>query len=425
MISTRIPLAYFSQGILWLAAALCVAVLPCNAAAPSKTKLAGERSRQPTLVLAFDASGDFGPQTPGTKTAGWQEALNACVKTGRDLYVKGGFGGKKAIYHVSETIRVPAAQDFRIDGGVYVINWTGPAEKDLMQIDSSMNCEYHFGILVYGGANAGMRIRPENPVPIDNFPICIETVIQCQGIADPHPFTPGERKGGTGLVFEGAKAAIVHSEFWFASVLNFRTCIATSGAFSYNRLECPHLHSNADQGTLCTIGGGSFGNTIRFAIGVDQGAKNVTGVLLSGQRNELSLMKRASNAPINRGCALIFEPSAEGNQVNLVDNDLVDLTESITDNATSPNNQVTWAGPALPFRKVQATPGTFTYTQRLYPAAVRMVGGTVRSAALFRGETSLDYSTSLGHDILLSVGDALRIESESPPILEIKPLKTR
>ncbi len=412
-------------GPLLLAATIAVTIA-APLSAQTRDKTPKERTRRPPqVVLAYDNTGDFGPQTPGTKTAGWQEALNACVKHGHDLYVKGGFGGQKAVYHISDTIRIPAAQDFRIDGGIYVLNWTGPGDKDMLVVDSSMNCEYHFGILVYGGTAAGMRIKPENPVPIDNFPICIESIIQCQGVADPHPFQPGERQGGTGLIFDGSKAAIVHNEFWFASVLNFRTCIATESAFSYNRLECPHLHTNSDKGTLCTLSEGSFGNTIRFAIGVDQGAKDVTGVALAGRRNDLSLARRASNAPFPRGRSLIFEPTSEGNQVNWIDHELVDLTESITDRATNPTNQVTWAGPPLPIKKVEATSGNFTYTQRLYPATVRILGGKVTNIAMVRGGTRLDYGKTAEQEILLSVGDELRIESEAAPVLIVKPLKVR
>src|SRR5579872_2011664 len=115
------------------------------------------RAGAPTVILAADGTGDFGPQTPRTRTAGWQEALDYCAAHQQDLYVKGGYGGRKAVYQVGETIRFPPAQDFRVDGGVYVVNWTGPADRDLMVIDSSMNCEYHLGILVYGGAAAGLR----------------------------------------------------------------------------------------------------------------------------------------------------------------------------------------------------------------------------------------------------------------------------
>ena len=110
---------------------------------------------RPAIILAFDDKGDFGPGTEGTTTDGWQEALNYCVSHGRDLYVKGGFGGRKAVYNIGETIKIPAAQDFRIDGGVYVINFQGKdLSMDGVVIDSAMNCEYKLGIIVYGGSDA-------------------------------------------------------------------------------------------------------------------------------------------------------------------------------------------------------------------------------------------------------------------------------
>ena len=378
----------------------------------------------PTLVLAYDSSGDFGPQTPGTKTAGWQEALDACVRQARDLYVKGGYGGTKAIYHVTETIRFPPAQDFRIDGGVYVINWEGAGDKDLMVIDSSMNCEYHLGILVYGGIGAALRVGPEKPVPVDNFPVMVESRIDMEGLADPHPFTPGERKAGTGLVLDGSRASIVHCQFNIASVINFRTCIETIGGFAYNEFKCPHLHSNADHSTLFRVGQGSLGNHLHLTIGVDQGAKEVTGMVIGGRRNTIELARRESNAPFPRGQALVLGETAEGNQINLTDGDLVDLTESITDNAQVPSNQVTWTGPPLPIRALRATGEKFTYTQRLYPATV-IASQSVTNAAWVRGTTRVDCTRMVQTGVLLSVGDQLELESRTPALLKVIPLKTK
>ena len=70
---------------------------------------APQPARNPCIFLAVDGTGDYGPQTPGTQTAGWQEALNYCVAHRRDLYVKGGFGGN-AVFNISNTIRFPAAK---------------------------------------------------------------------------------------------------------------------------------------------------------------------------------------------------------------------------------------------------------------------------------------------------------------------------
>ena len=53
-----------------------------------------------------------------------------------------------------------------------------------------MNCEYHVGLLVYGGHGAALRVRPEKPVPIDQFPVWFESRIDSQGVADHTSITP-------------------------------------------------------------------------------------------------------------------------------------------------------------------------------------------------------------------------------------------
>jgi hypothetical protein len=377
----------------------------------------------PSVILAPDATGDFGPQTPGTKTAGWQEALDYCVAHHRDLYVKGGYGGANAIYNVQDTIRFPPAQDFRVDGGVYVVNWVGGQDRDLMVIDSTMNCDYRLGILVYGGAQAALRVRPERPVPIDGFAVCVETRIESQGMADPHPFTPGERKAGTGVVLDGSKASIVHSDFRFESVINFRTCIAVTQRFAYNRLFCPHLHTNADHSTLLIADEGVRANTMSITVGVDQGAVDVTGLVLAGSRNEIDLAQRESDKPFARGCSLILKESAEGNQINLRNPSLADPAEMVTDHATIPTNQVTWAGPPAPISTVAVKASAFEYVQHLYPATMRIDGGRAVRVTLVRGTQQL--ACAPGRDIALSVGDRLVVRSARPPRLTVVPLKVR
>ena len=69
-----------------------------------------------------------------------------------------------------------------------------------------MNCEYRLSILVDGGAGASLRIRADEPVPIDGLPAWVETQLYCQTIAAPQPFQAGERKAGTGLVRDGGLA---------------------------------------------------------------------------------------------------------------------------------------------------------------------------------------------------------------------------
>jgi len=208
-------------------------------------------------------------------------------------------------------------------------------------------------------------------------------------------------------------------------VINFRTCIETVGSVSYNEFKCPHLHSNADQSTLFRIGEESFGNRLQLTIGVDQGAKAVTGIVLAGRRNTIELAKRESNAPFSRGRALLFADTAEGNQVNWTDANLIDLTETITDSARVPSNQMTWTGPPLPIQTVQATGENFIYTQRLYAATVGVGTGIFTNATFVRGSTRVDCTKTIGAGVLLSVGDQLELGHSNRGVLQVIPLKTR
>jgi hypothetical protein len=397
-------------------ATLVAACIPLFAAG------AEEKGRGHNVIVSWDDSGDFGPQTPNTKTAGWQEAIDYCVANGRDLYIKGGWGGRKAVYNASSTIRIPATQDFRIDGGVYVLNWTGPADdpaQDLVVIDSTMNGEYHFGIFVYGGAGAGLRIKPEHPVPIDGFSVVVETEIRSQGIADPSPFTPGERKAGTGLVLDATKAPIVSSRFDFiGGILNFKTCVDIQGQFTQNHFDCLHLHTNADRSALLVLGPECSQNVFKFAIGVDQGASHVNGIDVFGFNNTFEIMTRGGFPKAND---VLLEETAEGNRIDLIHGkkEAFEPADFITDKAVKPTNRLTWAGTSPAPTKITPPAGTYTYTQRLYPALARISGGAVSSVQVLRGTTTDDYTASPHTDIPLRVGDQLRLESSMPPEIQI------
>jgi len=376
------------------------------------------------VVLSLDGKGDFGPQTPGTHTAGWQEALNYCVAHGRDLHVQGGYGGQQ-VYNIQDTIHVPPAQDFRIDGGVYVLNWVGRADQDLMDIDSTMNCEYHFGLMVYGGTRAGLRVKPEVPVPVDHFPVCVETHIEMEGLADPQPFIRGERRSGDGLVLDGSKASIVHSEFRLASVINFHTCIRTIAGVGYNHIVCPHLHTNSDHGTLFSDDDRFHANTLEFTTGVDQGAEDVTGIVLAGKWNRLELEQRESNRPFPPGKSLVLAGTAEGNQVNIVAPAVVDPAIMVTDAALIPTNQITWAGAPASIQNLRAVRGPFRYVQRLWPATFHISAGKYRRLTLVRGTNRIEYKQRNPEEILLSVGDTITLDVDSSVEITIVPVKVK
>ena len=97
----------------------------------------------------------------------------------------------------------------------------------------------------------------------------------------------------------------------------------------------------------------------------------------------------------------------------------------VTDRAAVPTNEVTWAGAPPPVREVNATAGEFVYVQRLFPAVLRIAGGNVSSVVLVRGDDRVSYPPAPERELVLSVGDAVRIASTHPPRLTVIPVKMR
>ena len=259
----------------------------------------GEDRRMATMgprpaTLTWDRTGDFGPHTPGTRTHGWQEALDHCAglvvpghsrprymnKTENDtvrgynieLQVQGGGG----VYHLGETLVFPPFQDFKIDGGVWVLNFEGNMSMDAVIIDSLMNVHLELGTVVYGGTGAALRLRPKRPVG-DGFPCITESRISLlNGIADPRPFTPGKRNSGTGLMFDSRWAAIIDSQINIESILNYAVLVdavddpGTSPLakdIANNVIHIDHLHTNGETTTTnAAARAGCFGSATAFIV---------------------------------------------------------------------------------------------------------------------------------------------------------------
>jgi len=95
----------------------------------------------------------------------------------------------------------------------------------------------------------------------------------------------------------------------------------------------------------------------------------------------------------------------------------------VTDIATKPTNQVTWAGTPLPIREVHLPKGMSSHRQRLVPATVRLQGRGVTRWSITRGDTEVDLGDA--RSVLLSVGDEVKVENALPCRLVVIPLKTR
>jgi hypothetical protein len=156
-----------------------------------------------------DDGGDFGPNTPGTGTGGIQEALDYAHTYCRDVYIYGGRGGFQDIdmkgsniYTLHETLRIPWSQDFRLDGGNYLLHYL-PKTGDAVIVDSQMSCRFKFGLVVSNSEDgAGFHIMPHNEGP-DKFSVITTTVFDFSAIV-----TVGE---AVGILLDASQGAIVQN----------------------------------------------------------------------------------------------------------------------------------------------------------------------------------------------------------------------
>lgn len=406
------------------------------------------------MTLTWDGTGDFGPHTPGTRTDGWQEALNHCagllnpcnasevpcehtrygtVVRGYniELQIQGGGG----VYNLQETLEFPPFQDFQLDGGVYILNWAGNGSSDAVVVDSLMNVHLELGTVVYGGTGAGLRLRPKRPVG-DGFPIITESRISLlNGIADPAPFTAGPRKqGNTGLVFDSTFAPIIDSQINIESVLNFDVNIADVGTkgTSNNQIHLDHLHTNAVGGTLWRMSSAFNSNWVHTGqTAVDQGASNVSGFVVHGSNNRLEFSPSGcSPAGVCSGFAagvVQLKAEATGNTIAVLA-DGPTAAGVVVDEATDPTNLITWNGGAPPAAHVwRAVVGQrlgdlpHRYTQRSFRASVYVThnqsktsGGAALMCSAQRGTQTIypQVDCKLMGQVVLSPGDSLVIDSQ-------------
>ena len=132
-----------------------------------------------------DDGGNYGPQTPGTTTAGMQEAFDFAAANSKEVYIIGGgvgSSGSPVIYNLSTTLTIPWGQDWHCDGGNYVMNFT-QTSGDCLVIDSQMSCFFRFGIIKAENLQSGSIVKI-NPVTIgpDNFNVIEVTLFEFTGI---------------------------------------------------------------------------------------------------------------------------------------------------------------------------------------------------------------------------------------------------
>lgn len=303
------------------------------------------------VVVTLDGpvdGGDFGPYTSGTRTSGIQEAFDYAAKNGLNVFIAGtqtsSDAMKAAVYSTTEPITIPAMQGFRIDGGFYVISYTGTT-GDAVVIDSAMNCYYSLGLVVSKSeAGAGIRVRPKSPVPIDGVQICTALEIRVEGIVgagtfDVNTWQLTNEPGGSGLVLDSTYAPIVWSRFDISEVLlcnrNVHLTGPTGKSIAFNEITVTHNHqayTHLQMGDETVSSCQSiYSNRLTTSMNSD-GIRDAIGAVVSGSRNRLTIMSSSGMAP---GKDLIFAVDARENVV-----EASALQSGYTNNAETPTNRL-------------------------------------------------------------------------------------
>jgi hypothetical protein len=307
-----------------------------------------------------DDGGDFGPNTRGTMTGGIQEALDYAHESFRDVYVWGGRGGLDSkrlvaenVYHLRETLRVPWSQDFRMDGGNYVLNYekkTGTA----VHIDSQMSCKYKFGLIVSESKDPVVSVKPESAGP-DNFRAIVTSDFEFVAPVCMHP-------EGTGLLLDSSKGPVMHSRFFSTEINSYGIALRLTDNAGEGRWVANNWIHVAMGNQYHAVGDaigiklGEEGsdqvvhNRIDMSLHAPRGAyfdprtktyklpenfvppQGSIGADVFGQKNELSLVFYGRRAP---GKDVVFEEGSRDNVVHALN-----LPNGYTNKAKVPNNRI-------------------------------------------------------------------------------------
>ncbi len=275
-----------------------------------------------------------------TRTAGIQEAITYALATGADIYIEGRSAIGRTnnnVYRVDAPIVIPAAQDFRIDGGEYVINYD-PLRGTLLTIDSCEDCHYRFGLLVTGAANGcAVRFRPMHPTPIDGITVITDSSFRFSSIATAGSALPPSPGGPTvsaplaGLFFDARHGPILFNRVYATAIISYQDNILLAGASPShsvlaNTIQVAHLHAAAKAEVKLS----RYSNRNIFHLTAATDSQPGSGVITAGSYNIFFL--DCFGFPPGR--AMILEPGAKGNIV------ISAKPISLTNHSDSPNELI-------------------------------------------------------------------------------------
>jgi len=281
-----------------------------------------------------DDGGDFGPKTPGTKTSGLQEALDRAHEEVKDVYVVGGGAnqpaGKGVAYRLDQTLHVPWMQDWRLDGGEYVLSYSG-RQGDAVVIDSQMNCRLKFGLIVSEKSDgAVVRIGPASKGP-DGFCCCVASTLEFNGLVGAGDvWGKSSDQKSTGLILDSARGGISGNKIFILEINGCRRGVCLTQGSGNNTIEAQWIHlTNLGIQLGDAQAPGVSGN--RIVAGISGDIPKTTGAQIFGHHNTLWL--DVFHADPQR--ALILEGPAHDNLIFSAN-----LAGGYTNRAMTPTNRL-------------------------------------------------------------------------------------
>ena len=369
-----------------------------------------------------DDGGDFGPNTPGTRTCGIQEALNHIKEAPRpknwaaratNLYIC------HANYLYSEPIHIPPMDEhFRLDARDASLTYQG-SEGDAVRVDSLMNCELNFGYIVAGGLTDGacLRVKPENPLYGGTEGPVVVTCSSLSAMALVGSNPGGNRDArGVGLWLDASSGSIIWSNFFLLEVNGCHPGILSDGgAVQWNRIISPYNHECGTALQLGTAASPSFreNEVVAYAAGREA-------VRIAGSENRVFLEGVHSEAGKN----LIFEASARNNVVHATS-----LPQGITNDATHPTNRVVLNTPVGYSIETPSVPPSGAPVMNRNPYTVEVsildagnVSGWVETDA--NGDaTEFSAGLTVGQRFVCDPGDQLSLRYSAAPTWKWKALR--
>ena len=305
--------------------------------------------------------GDFGPNTAATRTAGIAEAIAYAHEHLLDVFIHGGRGGYHAghgvpvTYPLQETLHIPWAQDFRLDGTNYTMAYGGPGP--VIQIDSQMNCKYRFG-MVLGSGNSGepsVLIKPSKTGP-DDMAVIVASEFDFAAVC-----------GYDSIVLDASVAGIANCTFYAEETNSQRYGLhlkedGTGHGMHHNTFDIPYTNqydaprnatafrigdpgcARVEFNTFVSANGAPRGVTYDAESGKysspegDDPAEKAIGLDVFGVANRFEMAFSGVRFP---GMDVVFEPEARDNAVHAFN-----LPNGFTNRAKMPTNRI------LPYSQV-------------------------------------------------------------------------